>query len=60
MVFYDDHLLESFKFEDGEASGLLVLLLMTLSEVCHQLFMGEVDEAQLKPKIVKLLRRAFR
>jgi tetratricopeptide (TPR) repeat protein len=60
MVFYDDHLLESFKFADGETSGLLVLLLMTLSELCHQLFLGEVDEAQLKPKIVKLLRRAFR
>ncbi|MGA8730667.1 MAG: hypothetical protein WB608_18070, partial [Terracidiphilus sp.] len=60
MIFYDDHLLESFKFADGETSGLLVLLLMTLCEFCHQLFLGEVDEAQLKPKIVKLLRRAFR
>lgn len=60
MIFYDDHLLETFRFADGEPSGLLVMLLMTLSELCHQLFIGEVDEAQLKPKIVRLLRRAFR
>jgi tetratricopeptide (TPR) repeat protein len=60
MIFYDDHLLETFKFADGETSGLLVMLLMTLSELCHQLFVGQVDEAQLNPKIVKLLKRAFR
>ncbi|MCJ1459569.1 Gluconate transport-inducing protein [Mycoblastus sanguinarius] len=60
MVFYDDTLLESFKLVAGETSGLLVLLLLTLTELCHQLFLGQVDEAQLKPKLVKLLRRAFR
>jgi tetratricopeptide (TPR) repeat protein len=60
MVFYDDTLVKSFKLVAGETSGLLVLLLLTLTELCHQLFLGQVDEAQLKPKIVKLLRRAFR
>jgi tetratricopeptide (TPR) repeat protein len=60
MVFYDDTLLKSFRFATGETSGLLVLLLLTLTELCHQLFLGQVDEAQLKPKLVKLLRRAFR
>jgi hypothetical protein len=60
MVFYDDTLLKSFKLVAGETSGLLVLLLLTLTELCHQLFLGQVDEAQLKPKLVKLLRHAFR
>jgi len=60
MVFYNDTLLTSFKFETGETSGLMVLLLFVLTELCHQLFLGQVDEAQFKPKIVKLLRRAFR
>lgn len=59
MVFYDDTLVRSFKLSAGETSGLLVLLLLTLTELCHQLFLGQVEEAQLKPKIVKLLRRAF-
>lgn len=60
MVFYGDSLLKSFKLAAGETSGLLVLLLLTLTELCHQLFLGQVDEAQLKPKIVKLLLRAFK
>ncbi len=60
MVFYEDSLLKSFKLAAGETSGLLVLLLLTLTEVCHQLFLGQVDEAQLKPKIVKLLLKAFK
>jgi hypothetical protein len=60
MVFYDDTLLKSFKLATGETSGLIVLLQFVLTELCLQLFLGQVDEAQLKPKIVKLLRRAFR
>jgi hypothetical protein len=60
MVFYDDTLLKSFKLAAGETSGLLVLLHFILRELCHQLFLGQVDEAQLNPKIVKLLLRAFR
>jgi hypothetical protein len=60
MVFYDDTLLRSFKLAAGETSGLLVLLHFILRELCHQLFLGQVDEAQLNPKIVKLLLRAFR
>lgn len=60
IVFYDDTLLKSFKLAAGETSGLLVLLLLTLTELCHQLFLGQIEEAQLKPKIVKLLRRAFK
>jgi hypothetical protein len=61
MVLHDNTLLKSFKLATGETSGLLVLLLLVLTELCHQLFLGQIDEAQLKPKIVKmLLRRAIR
>ena len=60
VIFYDDTLLKRFKLATGETSGLIVLLLFVLTELCHQLFLGQVDEPQLKPKIVNLLRRAFR
>lgn len=59
LVFLSSNFLTRAEVGEGVSGSIQMMLGLTLVEVLYQLFKGEVDHDQLRPKVIELIRKTL-
>jgi hypothetical protein len=59
FVFLSQTFLQEIVFEEGHGGSLQALFGLTLIEITYQLLLGKVDEEEIRPKVVSLVRKTL-
>jgi hypothetical protein len=59
LVFLSAAFLDAIEFGEGRGGSLQALFGFTLIELTHQLLRGNIDEEEIRPKVISLVRETL-